>query len=370
MLYSKDKRGNARWWEAKIEERSNDQVFIVKRYGLLNGKTTETEVEIKSGKNIGKSNETTKMQQAISMVNSLYKKQRDAGYVDKVDELESRINVLPMLADKWETKSHKIEETFFVQPKLDGVRMMIGKMNGTIIMKSRTGKDVLHLNHIKSEVENFLSEGDFLDGENYSSTIPFEEITGMCRTTLDSSASSKNLEEIQFHIFDTFNIKNTKVPFSKRFSKLENFFKGKKFNFIKLVPTEKCNRENLQSKHSMFMSQGYEGTMIRNPNGPYSMSERSSQLLKMKDFQTEEYRIVGAIEASGRDVETVIWVCEMPDGRKFNVRPKGTQEQRRDWFMSKHRWTQGDKLLTVQFQNLTESGIPRFPVGLTIRDYE
>lgn len=28
------------------------------------------------------------------------------------------------------------------------------------------------------------------------------------------------------------------------------------------------------------------------------------------------------------------------------------------------------KNLTVQFQNLTDAGIPRFPVGLEIRDYE
>ena len=370
MLYTTDKRGNIRWWEACVDERQHDKVFVVKRYGIVNGKTTETEVEIKSGKNIGKSNETSKTQQANMTMNSLYNKQRDAGYVDTKEELVGRVNILPMLADKWETKSHKIEENFLVQPKLDGVRMMIGKLDGIIVMKSRTGKDVLHMDHIKSEVENLLEEGDFLDGENYSTSIPFEEIAGRCRTTLERNAVSKNLEEIHFHIFDGFNLKNVKVPFQKRFSKLENLFKGKKFNFIKLVQTEKCDRGSLKDKHSYFMSKGYEGTMIRNPQGPYSMSERSFHLLKMKDFQTEEYRIVDAIEATGRDVETVIWVCALPDGRTFHVRPKGTREQRRDWFMAKHRWTQGDYMLTVQFQNLTENGIPRFPVGLAIRDYE
>jgi DNA ligase-1 len=28
------------------------------------------------------------------------------------------------------------------------------------------------------------------------------------------------------------------------------------------------------------------------------------------------------------------------------------------------------KMLTVQYQNLTPDGIPRFPVGLSFRDYE
>jgi DNA ligase-1 len=28
------------------------------------------------------------------------------------------------------------------------------------------------------------------------------------------------------------------------------------------------------------------------------------------------------------------------------------------------------KMLTVRFQNLTNTGVPRFPIGLVVRDYE
>jgi DNA ligase-1 len=107
--------------------------------------------------------------------------------------------------------------------------------------------------------------------------------------------------------------------------------------------------------------------MIRDFQGTYLLANRSSHLLKFKAFQTEEYEIVGAEEGRGRDAGTVIWICSSKGG-KFSVRPKGTVEDRTKWFRDKHKYT--GKYLTVQFQNLTNGGIPRFPVGLAIRDYE
>ena len=336
----------------------------------MGGKTTTVETEIKSGKNIGKSNETSKLQQAQITMNSLYNKQKDAGYVDDIEALKDQLVVLPMLADKWETKNHKISETFFVQPKLDGVRMLVGKYNGEVVMLSRTGKYVKHLEHIRDEVKDLLNEGDFLDGENYNDDIPFEEITGMCRTTLETSASNKNLTMIQFHVFDIFNIHDRKVSFEKRFKLLKKLFEKSSFKFLKLVKTFQSDRNSLTKYHKSFTESGYEGTMIRDPSGVYSLSERSHHLLKMKDFHTDEYLIVGAEEATGRDKGTVIWICKMNDGKTFNVRPRGSQAERKKLFKDSQNIIKSKKFLTVQYQNLTEGGIPRFPVGLSIRDYE
>jgi len=50
------------------------------------------------------------------------------------------------------------------------------------------------------------------------------------------------------------------------------------------------------------------------------------------------------------------------------VKPEGTLETRRKYFENKNNFL--GKLLTVKFQNLTNLGIPRFPVGIVIRDYE
>jgi DNA ligase-1 len=55
-------------------------------------------------------------------------------------------------------------------------------------------------------------------------------------------------------------------------------------------------------------------------------------------------------------------------GQIFSVRPKGTREMRTEWFKDIKKLT-GEKL-TVRYQNLSEDGIPIFPVGICVRDYE
>ena len=97
MLYTKDKSGKPRYWNINIEVR-NGNVFLVKRFGQIGGKETSVETEIKSGKNIGKKNETTKLRQAELQMQSLIKKQKDSGYVEDKSQLENHFSIRPMLA--------------------------------------------------------------------------------------------------------------------------------------------------------------------------------------------------------------------------------------------------------------------------------
>ncbi len=363
MLFTTDKSGKIRYWEVSIKE-NNSQIFIVKKFGQVGGKETTTQTEIKSGKNIGKKNETTKKEQAESEARSLVKKQLDSGYVTDRESLENRVLLLPMLANKY---NGKISEPFYVQPKLDGVRMLLGKRDGKVVMLSRTGKPVHNMEHICKEVEPYLEEGEFLDGENYNPDLTFEEITGLCRTSLKDTG--KKFDKIQFHIFDFFDLNNLNKSFENRLELLKKFKRN--FKNIFFVETKLLKNKNLiQNQHDQYVSHGYEGIMLRDPKGKYTLANRSSHLLKFKTFQTDEYRIVGAEEARGRDVDTVVWICETDKGERFSVRPKGTQEQRKKWLAHCEKLIDGSKWLTVQFQNLTDGGIPRFPVGIAIRDYE
>ena len=334
----------------------------------MNGKETVTRTEIKKGKNIGKKNETTPLEQAHLETKSLVKKQMDAGYVDNLGDLERRILILPMLANKWDTMSKYISEPYWVQPKLDGVRMLIGRYQGKLLVLSRTGKAVQHMDHITNEMQ-WIEEGFFLDGESYNHDISFEEITGLCRTSLETSASEKQMNSIQFHVFDTFHLDHMDRTFVQRWEILQNIFKMHSFEYTKLVSTTLVDYKlDVPKWHSEFVKSGYEGLMIRDSNGKYILSDRSNFLLKYKSFETHEYKIVGAEEAKGRDIGTVVWVCQTAKGNTFSVRPKGTQEDRTKWLKNKDKYI--NKMLTVQYQNLTPDGVPRFPVGLTIRDYE
>lgn len=88
-------------------------------WGQVDGAKQETNVVISKGKNVGKKNETTPFQQAMSEAESKWKKQLDKGY--SVERGGQSMAAKPMLAHKYEDHKKKITfESAYVQPKLDG----------------------------------------------------------------------------------------------------------------------------------------------------------------------------------------------------------------------------------------------------------
>jgi DNA ligase-1 len=105
--------------------------------------------------------------------------------------------------------------------------------------------------------------------------------------------------------------------------------------------------------------------MLRNKNGPY-VNNRSHDLQKYKEFEEDEFVIVGFKEANGRDSGTVIWNCATKTGDTFDCRPIGSIEHRRELFQNAE--SNIGKMLTIKYQELSEKGIPRFLSGKSIRD--
>jgi DNA ligase-1 len=164
-----------------------------------------------------------------------------------------------------------------------------------------------------------------------------------------------NPKELEFHVFDYFDLNRPNLTFEERKERIT-------------IETFSVNsKNNLQSYHDMFVSQGHEGVMIREASSTYEIGKRSNHLLKYKTFQTEEYPIVDVKEGTGREKGTAIWICKAGE-QHFSVRPEGTLEVRRGYLEKKDNYI--GKQLTVRFQNLTALGVPRFPVGVAIRDYE
>ena len=108
--------------------------------------------------------------------------------------------------------------------------------------------------------------------------------------------------------------------------------------------------------------------MLRNCAGTYRVGVRSTDLQKYKEFEDAEYEVVGFKEGDGLEKGCVIWMCKTAAGQTFAVRPRGTHEERAALFPRAASFV--GQQLTVRFQELTTDGIPRFPVGLTFRDYE
>jgi hypothetical protein len=66
------------------------------------------------------------------------------------------------------------------------------------------------------------------------------------------------------------------------------------------------------------------------------------------------------------------FTCVTEDGTEFGVKPKGTEAQREQYWIDFQAGKLTGKMLTVKFFEWTtsENPVPRFPVGVCVRDYE
>ena len=359
-------------WSILVSKEGNS-AFIKRIHGYTDCKMQETIKEISKGKNIGKKNETTPFQQASNEAQSLWKKQIDSGYVENVDKLQLNEKILPMLAHDFHKREKDITFPCFAQPKLDGVRLL-AKINSPteIVFLSRTGKEMTTLNHIDLELKIIINKLPeqyfpfFIDGELFTFDLPFEEISGLFRK-IDKDEKMKML---QFHIFDIF--KDNTTVFSDRLIILNQFktiIDKIKSNSLIIVDTIECeSKEEISDIHGKYMLAQYEGLILRNKLGVYKSNYRSKDLQKYKEFFDDEFEITGAQSGVGLEQDCAIFTCKNKTGHEFAVRPRGTRELRKEYLKNIKNII--GKQLTVRYQNLSESGIVRFGVGIAIRDYE
>ena len=380
-LYNTNSAGKTLIWKIWVKsanesesESANNNAVIYTSYGHLNGKIQENRTIIKEGKNIGKKNETTPLRQACIQALAQWEKKRDSGY-NCLDELEEKEEVkevkevkenvkkkaidedvpLPMLAHDLKKQGNKIQTPCFVQPKLDGTRCVGVPGKGLF---SRNRKSYPHMAHILKELEGIPF---MLDGELYSDKLTFQEIVGLVKKETLTPDDEKKQELIQFHIYDHIG----SGTFEERFKNIQSLFK-KPFKYLVLVKTEVCSEyDDIFKKHKEYIAEGWEGVMIRNRNGLYK-STRSVDLQKYKDFMDEEFKITGFQEGVGLESGCVVWTCETKEGKSFACRPQGSREDRMKLFLEGDSYI--GKFITVKFQEWTDGKLPRFPVGISIRD--
>lgn len=372
-LYGSATNGKVKEWSIRVLIQSNvaEEVFIETRHGYEGGKIQTNQKEITQGKNIGKKNATTPLQQAISDAQSLWQKKRDEKYAVKSDTLSVASSAAssvvpsraaevddtvpsPMLAHDYNKRGKSIAYPCFVQPKLDGTRTIAMPGKGLF---SRNRKAYPHLEHIREEINKLPNI--ILDGELYSTTLTFQEIVGLVK----NETLQEKQTEIKLHVYDIIN----EYPFHVRWFNLQMLFKKYKFKHLVLVKTEECATEDaMKEKHGEYVQEGFEGVMLRNKEGGYA-NNRSVHLQKYKEFFDMECPIIGFKEGEGLEKGCVIWICKVNE-KPFACRPRGTREQRQEQFLVGEQAL--GKMLTVRYQEMTDDGLLRFPVGIAIRDYE
>ena len=362
-VYKKTSTGKIQQWRAWVEKTETGYLLKVES-GQTDGKLTETAGQVIDEGKQGRSAEEQAIFEAISKTN----KKRDEAYYDTVEEANSQVKLLPMLAHPFTKRKHNITYPAIVQRKFDGVRCLaVVTGNRQVKLYSRKGKEFPHLNHIREEIgARNTNQALVLDGELYSDTLTFQELVGLVRRVTLKPGNDKQMLEVSLRVYDCVNL-NTEQDFSERYQTITRVTSGAEY--LSLVENVTVNNESeIHEAQARFVEEGYEGAMVRNLTGAYRIGKRSADLQKVKTFLDGEYTISGFVEGTGNEAGCVVWECQTPDGQTFRVRPRGTQEARRELFENGSEYV--GQQLTVRYQELTDDGVPRFPVGIAIRNYE
>lgn len=347
VLLSISANGTKRIWKITVYE----GIYTIE-HGTLGGKMVKFSREV-NVKNVGKINETNLLTQAKHEAQSKWNKKIDEGYFPQENFHRVKIirhSVLPMLAQKYDPTKSTISFPCSVQPKLDGIRAIY---HGGALW-SRLGKLLTEVNFIADQLSGVKA---ILDGELYCHEMSFQEIVSSVKKT------NANTNKILYFVYDTVN----DDCFPKRMEKLKTVLVQPKTN-IKILETYRCDtKEDVPKFMNKFLEEKYEGLMLRSDTGGYVKKHRSKTLQKYKEFLDTEYMISGYTEGEGSEKGLVLFVCDA-ENSTFTVRPTGTREYRRDLYLNGQEYI-GKKLI-VRYQELTDSGIPRFPVGIAVRDYE
>lgn len=250
--------------------------------------------------------------------------------------------------------------------------------------------------------------------------VSFEQLTSAIRTTRErrTEAVAALQSKLQYHIFDLLYCREypttvSSPSFSVRYAFLADLLArvhAKNAQTIRtydpavlqLVPSLPCKKAEVAEALRTMMQLGYEGVMVRRSGaqssaqtntanalsssqkrarrrvkaaaaqkgvsaGGYGYGQRSSTLLKYKLMQDDEFIIVGAVEGQGKWKGSLgAFVCTTKDRQHtFTVTPASTDGEKKAMWHNATKYK--GKALTVQFQELTPDGVPRFPVGKCIR---
>lgn len=368
-LYKRTNTGAVQTWTIEVDGNRYKMVT-----GQLDGKKIESKWTVCKGKNIGKSNETTPEEQAVLEAQSKFQKKLDSGYKEDVNQIDT-VEFKPMLAKKFNDYENFVIGEFendlvWTQAKLDGIRV-IAKEDG---LWTRTGKRHENLAHIEEELKPFFKQfpDAILDGEVYNHSLKndFNKICSIVRKTLPTDEDREySSQHAEYWIYDCASVYDN---FWKRIHWLQdNLFCSFNFSMIYLVPTNKIsNIDELNLYENKYIEDGFEGQMIRVSDTYYEQGKRSKSLLKRKRFIDEEFEIIDIEEGVGnRSGVAGKVILKTEDGKLFGSGIRGDHVFYEHLLKNKEQYI--GKLATIRYFNrTTDENIPRFPVFISVRDYE
>jgi len=358
-IYKKTKTGATQEWTIEV----SDNKYRT-HSGQVGGQITTNAWTVVYGKNEGKANGTTDIEQALKEAIAKRTKKLESGYFESITNIDTKQYFEPMLAAKWEDYKDKIQYPIYSQAKLDGIRCILTKDG----MFSRNGKSIISAPHIFDSVKPlFETNPDLIfDGELYADKFAndFNKIVSLVKKTKPTTNDLKESKElIEYHIYD---LPSSNKNFVHRAYDLAILFETRSelHPYCRIVETYKVPSEDVVTElYEKYIEEGYEGQMLR-LDSKYE-NKRSKSLLKHKSFIDEEFEILDIVEGEGNRSGTAGYmVFNTGEGKRFKSNVKGTWDETAEMLRNKKQLI--GKQATIKYFNLTPDGIPRFPFVINI----
>lgn len=243
-----------------------------------------------------------------------------------------------LLAHKWELDHDPAG--WWMSEKLDGVRAY---WDGEAFV-SRLGNRFFAPDWFVADLP-----ADTLDGELWVGRKLFSQTISIVR----SGAGGAEWKRVEYVVFDA---PNAAGSFEDRIAHAKRVLGSARTPHARCLEHVTCDGvDHLRAELARVEALGGEGLMLRRPGSPYEIG-RSTSLLKVKTFHDTEARVIGHAAGGGKHKGKLgALVCELPSGARFNV---GTG------FSDAERLAPPavGAVITVRYQELSEDGVPRFPI--------
>lgn len=361
-LYKRSTTGKISYWEIIV---NGDSYYTIS--GYTDGKHITSEPTICTPKNIGKSNETTGESQALFEAKALWQKKVDLGSFPSINQIDNDTFFKPMLAKDYEDEKNNIKFPLYSQPKLDGVRCIV-KSNG---MWSRNGKRFISAPHVFESLKPIFEQYPDLviDGELYCDKLSndFNKIISCVRK---SKPEPKDLVEsrkyIELWVYDCCDPED--LTFEERYFNIQNKYKLDTYQYVKILETNAIfNKHSIEDRFKDYITRGFEGQMLRIPKSYYD-NKRSKNLLKHKEFKTDEFPIVAVNEGLGKLANKVGYITvKTKDNILVDCPVNGSHEYLEELWIKKDQLI--NQLATVRFFDKTPDLSLRFPKVIDINRF-
>ena len=200
----------------------------------------------------------------------------------------------------------RIQFPCFAQTKMDGMRGVIVKRDGRVVVFSRNGNTMTkldkHFEAVLSSIDNIVLDGELTVVDSEGKLLDRKTGNGILNKTVVETVSDEEVARVRFTAWDLIDVcdfdkgvdRRTGV---ERLSRLRAIPANPLFEVVQTF--EIANLEEAQELFKEQLAKGEEGIILKNNDHPWE-DKRSKQCVKMKEVIEMDLKITGFAEGTGK----------------------------------------------------------------------